>query len=110
MKSAKQLSDHVAATYRTLRIVLCVIGGLLPCVLWFGGKLWHKVPLQASMSAYYHAYEMNPSTPSISPVSQTPPVAAGMIKAGQGVMRDWFVGALCAIGVLLFAYKGFSAY
>lgn len=73
------LGRHIESTYHGLRIGILVIGALLPLLLWVGGSGAHGVPLRASMSAYYYTG-----------------------------MRDVFVGALCAIGVALFVYKGFS--
>jgi len=78
------LSAHIAATYRTLRIVLVAVGFALPLVLWLGYYIFTRdLHLQNSMSAYYHA--------------------------GNGVMRGWFVGSLFAIGALLFVYQGFTS-
>ena len=80
---AKNLSAHIAATYRTLRLVLVVIGFTFPPLLWVGyGILKHDWHLQSSMSAYYFA--------------------------GDGAMRDWFVGLFFATGALLFVYHGFT--
>ena len=61
-----------------------------PLFLWLGGHFLANVPLQGSMSAYYHA--------SLHSIGGGP--------AGQGVMRDVFVGILFAVGVILFLYQG----
>ena len=61
-----------------LRQVIGWLGILLPFVLLLGGKLSWEISLQPSISAYYH----------------TP-------------MRDVVVGALCAVGVFLIAYRGY---
>lgn len=66
-------------TYFYLRIGMGFVALLLPIVLWLVGKLWMKIPMQESMSAYYHTD-----------------------------MRDIFVGALFAMGFSLLVYKGFS--
>jgi hypothetical protein len=78
----KDLSTHISATYATLRLVLVVIGFVLPPLLWIGGYVFAKEPLAGSLSAYYYA--------------------------GDGVMRNWFVGSLFVVGGLLFAYKGYT--
>lgn len=82
MNESTNLREHIIATYITLRIGLAVAVILLPFVLWIGGRLIFEVPLQESMSAYYHA--------------------------GEGAMRDVFVGALIAVGAFLYLYKGFT--
>lgn len=79
------LRRNVFATYMNLRIGIAIIGAALPFALGVGGKLYADLPLQDSMSAYYHAAE-----------------------AGRS-MRDWFVGSLFAVGVGLYLYKGFDA-
>jgi hypothetical protein len=78
-----ELQQHITATYLTLRIGVAVIALTLPILLWGGGIL-QGIPLQDSMSAYYHA------------------------ATNGGSMRNWFVGILFAVGVFLYLYKGFS--
>lgn len=82
MKSTN-LRRHIAATYFSLRIGLAVLAIILPFVLWVGGRLFFDLPLQGSMSAYYHA--------------------------GDGAMRDVFVGVLITVGAFLYLYKGFTS-
>jgi hypothetical protein len=77
------LQDHIVGSYHALRIGVAVLGALLPPVLLLGGLIRGALPLQGSMSAYYHA--------------------------GDGLMRDAFVGFLFAVGALLFFYRGFTA-
>ena len=60
-----------------LRQAIGVLGVALPFLLWFGG-LAARVALQPSISRYYHTQ-----------------------------MHDVFVGVLCAIGLGLFAYRGY---
>lgn len=79
------LREHLAATYFTLRLGLGVIAVAFPLVLAVGGRLYAGLPLQDSMSAYYHATGDD----------------------GRS-MRTWFVGILFALGALLYLYKGFS--
>ena len=74
-----QLREHVAATYHSIRMGIALVAIALPLLLWIGGALRAGLPLQQSMSAYYHS-----------------------------VMRDVFVGVLCAVGVVLYLYKGFT--
>jgi hypothetical protein len=78
-ESSTSLQDHIESTYHSLRFGIAVIGVALPLVLWVGGLGIDGVSLQSSMSAYYYTG-----------------------------MRDTFVGALCAVGVALYLYKGFS--
>jgi hypothetical protein len=79
------LEKHISSTYFTLRIGIAFIAILFPFILWIGGNLYSGLPLQDSMSAYYHA------------------------NIGHGSMRDWFVGILFAVGVFLYLYKGYSS-
>lgn len=73
------LSEHMLATYQTLRVALFVIALSFPWVLWIGGYISSgRFELLGSMSDYYH-----------------------------GAMRNWFVGVLFAISVMLVAYKGY---
>ena len=97
----KHLSNHFLGTYTAMRLTLCALGFLMPMVLMLGGKLRSDIPPPThSMSAYYH-------------LNGPPQHAEGRndytnIPKEQGTMRDWFVGFLFALGVLLFAYKGYS--
>lgn len=70
---------HITETYFYLRLGMAVAALLFPLILWWGGRLAMQIPIQASMSAYYHTE-----------------------------MRDAFVGVLFAIGFALLLYKGFS--
>lgn len=76
---SKALRRHFESTYLRLRVGIAAIGVALPVVLWVGALALQGTSLQSSMSAYYHTD-----------------------------MRDVFVGALFAIGIALFVYKGFS--
>lgn len=87
---AEALEKHVLATYGTLRIGIAVIALLFPLILGVGGFLFAGIPLQNSLSAYYHAH--------------VPPCEVTL----EAPMRNWFVGVLCAIGAFLYLYKGFS--
>lgn len=80
---AAELQKNFVNTYFALRMGLVVLATLLPLVLLAGGLYLHvrESPLP-SLSDYYHA--------------------------GVPVLRDWFVGTLCTVGVFLYAYRGFS--
>ena len=79
-QSASGLQLHFQSTYHSLRLGIAAIGVALPLLLWLGGGIISSVPLQGSMSAYYHTS-----------------------------WRDVFVGGLCAVGAALYLYKGFSS-
>ena len=77
------LQTHIRATYFMLRKGLAALAFALPLVLWIGGRIFGGLPLQQSMSAYYHS--------------------------GNGVMRDAFVGIVrSAVSFFLILYKGFT--
>ena len=80
MSYTQPTSDQRVISYLTLRKAIGLIGTLLPVVL--AGVymlLASKIIFQASISAYYYTS-----------------------------MRNVLVGALCAIGVFLFAYRGYG--
>ncbi len=81
--NANELQKHMLATYRSLRFGVAAIAFAFPLILWIGGRL-NGIPLQDSMSAYYHA-ELNGNS-----------------------MRNWFVGILFAVGIIVYVYKGYS--
>ena len=86
------IEEHMIATYFSLRVGLTVVAVLLPPVLYLWGRS-HGVPLQYSMSAYYHADAAGLSCP-----------------GGHGVARDFFVGGLFAVAGLLYAYRGITTF
>lgn len=86
--AADDPDDFIASTYFSLRLGLIVMAALLPWALYFWGKSY-GVPLQYSMSAYYHADPTGLACP-----------------GGHGVARDVFVGGLLAVAALLYAYAG----
>ena len=81
---AGKLQKHIFATYFNLRAGNAVLAFLFPLILWWGGVI-KGIPLQDSMSAYYHAQSTDYKS-----------------------MRDFFVGILFAIGLFLYLYKGYS--
>lgn len=87
------LDQHILRSYSVLRWFMVGFGFVLPLLLVVGGTSswwWLKeaLPVQDSLSAYYHAG--NPCIPF------------------QGVYRDLFVGLLAAIGFCLVIYTGFG--
>lgn len=76
------LKNHIWKSYLGLRIGLAVLGIVLPFYLWLGGRFVWGVPLQNSISAYYHAFD--------------------------GELRNEFVGVLMAVAALLIFYRGYS--
>jgi hypothetical protein len=76
------LQKHFQETYFTLRLGIAILGLALPILLVSVAWLRARVGLQASMSAYYFA--------------------------GNGIVRDIFVGVLVAVGAFLILYRGFS--
>jgi hypothetical protein len=78
----KDLSDHISATYRALRIGIAATAFAFPILLAVGGYFLAGLALEGSMSAYYHA--------------------------GNSAMRNVFVGILFAVGMILFLYQGFT--
>ncbi|HRH89316.1 MAG TPA: hypothetical protein PLO41_20920 [Rubrivivax sp.] len=76
---AAQYTSDIADTYFFLRVSLGSIAVALPLVLWLGGKALLDIAPQPTISAYYHTD-----------------------------LRDVMVGALCAVGLALLIYKGFS--
>lgn len=87
-EDSRELSKHFSDTYFALRSGLALLAFAMPIVLYFYGKLRHGLDLQPSMSAYFWA--ANEGQCAIFP------------------MRTWFVGFLFAIGIGLYAYKGFT--
>lgn len=77
---ANDLQKHISGTYFSLRLGMGVLAAALAPALWLGGRFADHEALRCSMSAYY-----------FSPT-----------------MRDKFVGVLCAVGLFLYLYKGFS--
>jgi hypothetical protein len=78
--SSEELRRHMLATYYYLRWIQVSLAIALPIFLVVVGQLL-GVGLLGSMSAYYHSHPL---------------------------LRDVFVGTLCAIGVSLILYRGYS--
>lgn len=90
------LQNHVELTYLFLRLGVGGLAVLLPIILAVGGFLGYRLSLQDSISAYYHAFVTSVQFPDVYAI------------AGNGLMRNWFVGILWAIGFFLVLYKGFG--
>jgi len=75
-----ELQRHITQTYVNLRTGTAIMGLAFPLVLWIAGKLLAELPLQSSMSDYYHTR-----------------------------IGSVFVGILFAIGSFLYLYRGFSS-
>lgn len=91
--SPTTLELHILRSYSALRWTMAGLGFLLPPFLTIGGsfQFWwleKSLPLQASLSAYYHA--------------------GGGCSTSYGVYRNLFVGILCVIAACLAMYSGFS--
>jgi hypothetical protein len=99
------LSEHMLATYQTLRVVLVIIALAFPWVLFIGGRfVFDHIPLQASISDYYHANSESIAKRDLNKKNHLIPDPR---DSGRGVLRNWFVGVLFAISGLLAVYKGF---
>ncbi len=79
MNHISVIGNRHLASYLTLRKGIGCLGMALPFILGFGGMLLPEPGIRSSISAYYHT--------------------------GLG---DVFVGTICAIGIFLFAYKGYE--
>jgi hypothetical protein len=77
-----KLQENILSTYFTLRMGIVGLSVAFPLILYFGARWYGDVGLLNSMSAYYGDH--------------------------GGLMRNWFVGILWAVGWFLYLYKGFS--
>lgn len=66
-------------SFLATRRAIGILGVALPFILWWGGLLIDRTPLQPSISHYYFTH-----------------------------MREAFVGVLCAVSLFLFTYKGYN--
>jgi len=66
-------------SYKNLRTLIGILGMLLPVVCYFGGRWFAGLPLQRSISFYYHTN-----------------------------VRDAFVGLLVAVGMFMVTYRGYE--
>lgn len=77
---SNKFQKHVLATYFSLRFGIGCLAIGLPIILWTVSNLIGDPAQQSSISAYYHTS-----------------------------LRDVFVGMLCATGICLHLYKGYSS-
>lgn len=77
MAPRNPLDAELIVSYLTLRKAVGYIGLLMPILVRVGAHFFEQIPSNTSISAYYYTS-----------------------------MRDVFVGALAAIGVFLFCYRG----
>jgi len=124
---------NMLKTYARLRWALFVAGVGLPLVLLVGGAIM-KMPVQDSMSQYYHAgTRFRPTEEQRTTLADAAKIEHALARThrtpgpteqetlekahaldkglfstpGSGEMRDWFVGGLFIVGILLIAYKGY---
>jgi len=79
MEKDQQTEQSLIISYLTLRKTIGILGIALPFVLFLGALLIFREGIQSSISSYYYTG-----------------------------MRDVFVGALWAIGIFLFSYRGYE--
>ncbi len=79
MSENRKTDNSLVISYLSLRMFVGIIGISLPFVLAFGNMLFNGWGIMSSISSYYHS-----------------------------TMGDVFVGALCAIGVFLWSYRGYD--
>jgi hypothetical protein len=99
----RSIEDQVRKTYFSLRLSAAVIAFTFPVLLWLGG-LRAGFTLRDSMSAYYHATSTSLKASIVACKPADP--AVNPIYPQAGIMRNWFVGLLFAIGAILHANKG----
>lgn len=81
------LRASFADTYWRLRALMAIIAFTFPVAIPLAGK-WLGISYRKSLSAYYFATAQGPGS--------------------EPRMRVWFFGGLLALGICLFAYKGYS--
>ncbi len=101
----RSIEDQVRKTYFSLRLSAAVVAFAFPVLLWLGG-LQAGFSLRDSMSAYYHATPTSLEA-AITPCAQQDPASPPQYPQA-GIMRNWFVGILFAIGAILHANKGYT--
>jgi hypothetical protein len=75
----KDKNDTIIVSYMTIRILIGVVGIVLPFACVLGGILFRHIAAQPTISAYYHTN-----------------------------MRDYLVGSLFAVSMFLICYKGYA--
>jgi len=82
------LRSSFADTYWRLRALMAIIAFTFPAAIPLAGKWFYGIPYGKSLSAYYFA--------------------TAEVAGAEPRMRVWFFGGLLALGICLFAYKGYS--
>jgi hypothetical protein len=90
------IQKHIISTYGALRRGIALLAIAFPIILAVGGFVKYGLIPQDSISAYYHAFVPTPQFPELFEI------------AGNGVMRNWFVGILWSISVFLILYRGYG--
>jgi hypothetical protein len=90
------IQDHIIKTYASLRLGIGLLAIALPIILAGGGSVLYGMTPQDSISAYYHAFVPTELLPNVLAIS------------GNGLMRNWMVGILWAVGVFLILYRGYG--
>ena len=115
----KDIQKHIFGTYVSLRRGLWVLGLALPFFLVIVGSV-QGVAWQDSISAYYWATPHDEESSALAQETragqdqqearetQGAQEVEGAESGETPPMRNWFVAFLCATGVLLHLYKGFS--
>ncbi len=96
--------------YQVSRQGIAWLAIAFPLILCIGGSISAHLNLEGSMSAYYHASPESQQWVAEHPVCLTDEAhhPECLIDPGQGVMRNWFVGLLFALGSILVLYRGFT--
>jgi hypothetical protein len=79
MRDVSESTRTLVVSYLSVRRAIGGIGLALPVILGPVGWLVFGIEIQDNISSYYHT-----------------------------VLRDVFVGAMCAIGIFLFCYRGYD--
>jgi len=75
----REKNSSIIISYFSLRQLIGLLGMLLPLICILGGYFFSKLPIQSSVSSYYHTN-----------------------------MRDFFVGLMVCVSFFLITYKGYE--
>ena len=81
MSSVPQTLIHLERSFLTQRRGMALLAALFPIAFLMSSVVLHRTEFQTSISAYYWTHDLE---------------------------RNFFVGALCAIGIFLLLYKGYN--
>jgi hypothetical protein len=106
-----KLQEHMAKTYRNLRMGLVAVGLVFPFFLGFFGYYWYGIRVQPSLSDYYYAKPEFEGSLRVAVKSifsfENATFSLGRLDDVEP-MRIWFVGFLFVLGVCLFLYQGYD--